>query len=66
MFWNNKSRWHLDHICPISAFEFKTSNDIDFQRCWCLGNLQPLWMKDNMEKSNILLGSKKSLEWFNN
>jgi hypothetical protein len=52
MTWENYNRygWHIDHIIPISAFNFFTPDDIDFKRCWALGNLQPLWAKDNLSK----------------
>lgn len=52
MSWENKKSWHIDHIIPVSAFNFKTYDDYDFRRCWAMKNLQPLWIKDNLEKSN--------------
>ena len=57
MSWDNYNYrgWHIDHIIPISAFNFKTPNDIDFKRCWALKNLRPLWAKDNLKKSNKLI-----------
>ena len=39
--------WHLDHIIPQSAFNFRNAEDLDFKRCWALNNLQPLWWYDN-------------------
>ncbi len=45
---------HLDHIIPISAFNFDSPEHIDFKRCWALSNLQPLWAKDNLKKNNKL------------
>lgn len=50
MSWSNYGSWHVDHIIPISAFNFETARDIDFKRCWDLRNLQPLWAKDNLRK----------------
>ncbi len=44
--------WHIDHIIPVSVFNFLTHDDIDFKRCWSLSNLQPLWAKENMSKHN--------------
>lgn len=41
---------HIDHIKPQSLFNLKDINDI--KECWSLNNLQPLWAKDNMAKSN--------------
>ena len=50
MNWENRHRWHIDHIIPVSAFNFTEPEHIDFKRCWALENLQPLWAKDNMRK----------------
>lgn len=53
MTWDNYgSYWHIDHIIPISAFNFERPEDMDFKRCWCLKNLQPLEAKENMSKHN--------------
>ena len=41
---------HIDHIKPQSLFNLKDINDI--KECWSLDNLQPLWAKDNIRKSN--------------
>lgn len=40
----------LEHIIPVSAFNFKTINDIDFKRCWALKNLTLLTAEENMKK----------------
>lgn len=45
-----KGEIHIDHIIPISKFNYENSGDLDFKRCWELKNLQPLWAKDNMTK----------------
>lgn len=54
MTWANHGRgdgkWHIDHIIPRSAFNYETSDDIDFKRCWALENLQPLWEFANLSK----------------
>lgn len=52
MTWENIGKWHIDHIKPISLFEFKSVNDPEFKECWNLDNLQPLWAKDNFSKGN--------------
>jgi len=39
MIWANYGKWHIDHKIPISAFNFKNPEDIDFRRCWALSNL---------------------------
>jgi hypothetical protein len=52
MNWDNYGQkgWHIDHIKPISKFDL---NDLDqCKECWSLSNLQPLWWKDNLSKSN--------------
>lgn len=54
MTWENYGKWHIDHIIPISAFNFETAEDIDFKKCWALKNLQPLWAKENLSKNNKL------------
>ncbi len=47
MSWGNHGEWHIDHIKPVSKFTVE-----QFKECWALGNLQPLWAKDNMSKGN--------------
>jgi len=45
---------HIDHIIPISKFNFEKPEDDDFKRCWSLKNLQLLPATENMFKSNKL------------
>lgn len=52
MTWENRGEWHIDHIIPKSAFNYEKHTDIDFQKCWALSNLQPMWAKDNLRKYN--------------
>ena len=54
MSWKNHGihGWHIDHIRPISSFNFESCNDPEFKECWALENLQPLWAKENLSKSN--------------
>ena len=52
MTWDNYGKWHVDHIIPISFFEYKTPMDVEFKMCWRLENLQPLWAKDNLKKGS--------------
>lgn len=54
MSWENMGQWHIDHVIPKSAFNFMSHKDIDFERCWSLDNLQPMWARDNQVKSNKL------------
>lgn len=48
MTWGNRTEWHLDHIIPISLG--KTQGQIE--RLNHYSNLQPLWGKENISKSN--------------
>jgi hypothetical protein len=59
MTWNNygsyingvsKSGWHIDHIIPCTAFDFK--NIIEIRACFYYKNMQPLWGIDNIIKSD--------------
>ena len=55
MSWDNygKYGWHVDHIIPCSSFDL---TDIEQQKiCFHYTNLQPLWAKDNLQKSNKIL-----------
>jgi hypothetical protein len=53
MTWHNYGRcWHIDHVIPDSRFNYASVEDEDFKRSWSLSNLQPLWKKDNLSKSN--------------
>ena len=54
MSWDNYGLrgWHIDHIIPISVFNFEKAEDIDFKRCWALNNLRPLWATHNLKKGN--------------
>lgn len=55
MSWQNRGhgpgKWHIDHILPVSSFEFATPEDSEFKACWALSNLRPLWSVDNIRKS---------------
>jgi len=55
MSWENYGEWHIDHIVPISVFNFRNAEDVDFKRCWALKNLRPLWAKDNLSKGSRIL-----------
>lgn len=54
MTWDNYRKWQIDHIIPVSAFNFKTPDDMDFKKCWALRNLRPLWAVENIKKGNKL------------
>ena len=55
MTWENYGEWHVDHVKPMSSFVFESPEDKEFQECWSLNNLQPLWGNENIKKSNKLL-----------
>lgn len=52
MSWGNYGQWHIDHIIPLSAFNFETVKDGDFRRAWALDNLRPLWAFENLSKAS--------------
>jgi len=54
MSWDNYGEWQIDHIKPISGFNFQSMKDPDFKRYWALSNLQPLWAEDNWHKRKKL------------
>lgn len=62
MSWDNYGNWHIDHIKPQSSFNWETHKDKDFQECWALENLQPLWAADNIKKSNKILSTNADKE----
>jgi len=45
---------HIDHIIPISAFNYTKPEHPDFERCWALKNLRLLPIKENLTKYNKL------------
>ena len=53
MTWSNYGfyGWHIDHIELDCSFDYKSVNDKEFQKCWSLENLQPLWAEDNLRKN---------------
>ena len=51
MSWDNYGEWHIDHIIPLSSA--KTEEEV-YKLCH-YSNLQPLWAKDNLKKSNKIL-----------
>jgi hypothetical protein len=53
MSWENYGYygWHIDHIIPLSSA--KTEKEI-YELCHYT-NLQPLWAKENLKKSNKLI-----------
>lgn len=50
MSWDNYGEWHVDHIIPLAAFEIDGTDSEGFRAAWSLGNLRPLWARDNSIK----------------
>lgn len=57
MTWGNYGYygWHIDHIRPVSSFNFTSAEDPEFKECWSLWNLQPMWGKENRSKNSRCL-----------
>lgn len=52
MTWANRGDWHIDHIIPVSSFNYDGPDHPDFKACWALTNLRPLWAEDNLRKKD--------------
>jgi len=53
MTWDNYGNyWEIDHIKARSLFYYESPEDLDFQKCWALENLQPLEKIANRQKGN--------------
>ena len=48
MTWDNRNKWHIDHIIPIS----KATCEQDVFALYHFTNLRPMWASDNIRKSN--------------
>jgi hypothetical protein len=53
MSWANMGEWHIDHIIPCSSFDL--TNIEQQMQCFHYSNLQPLWAKDNLSKSDKIV-----------
>lgn len=50
MSWDNFGEWDIDHILPVAGFKLKDYGDEEFNACWALSNLRPLWTRENRSK----------------
>jgi hypothetical protein len=51
MTWENKNKWHIDHIVPLSS----ANNEEELYKLCHYTNLQPLWAEENLKKSNKIV-----------
>lgn len=58
MSWDNYGLhgWHIDHIIPCDFFDLSIVEEQ--HKCFHYSNLQPLWAKENISKSNKLIYEK--------
>lgn len=50
MTWENRRKWHIDHIRPLSSFDLSTIEGV--RNANSLHNLRPIWAKKNLKKSD--------------
>ncbi len=49
-----RDRWNVDHVRPLASFDL--SDPEQFAAACHHSNLQPLWWRDNLEKSDAWTG----------
>lgn len=49
MTWDNYGQWHIDHIKPLASFDLTKEDQQNI--AFHYTNLQPLWARDNLQKS---------------
>ena len=54
MSWENRGKWHIDHIRPLSSFDL--TDRVQFLEACNWRNLQPLWAHENMAKGGKRMG----------
>lgn len=50
---NYGKEWHIDHIIPCIAFDL--TKEENQKMCFHYTNLQPLWARENLQKSSKIL-----------
>jgi hypothetical protein len=61
MRWGNRSKWHIDHVIPCSAFNMSDSQQqaVAFHYT----NLRPVWSTQNLQKSDKVPLPQLKLFW---
>lgn len=54
MNWDNQGEWHIDHIIPLAS----ANTEQELKKLFHYSNLQPLWAKDNLSKSDSINGQQ--------
>ncbi len=50
---NRRDQWSCDHIRPLTAFDLESPEEQ--RKAFHHSNIQPLWVPDNIRKSNKVL-----------
>lgn len=59
MSWSNYGEWHVDHKLPCASFDLRDSEQQ--RRCFHFTNLQPMWAKENINKSDKIIPCQPEL-----
>lgn len=61
MTWENRRKWHIDHIIPCAAFDLTDQEQqaIAFHYT----NLRPVWAEDNQRKQDKIPGGQGKFFW---
>lgn len=49
---NYGSKWEIDHVVPVSSFDYDSPDHPEYKKCWALENLRPLCKYENRAKGN--------------
>lgn len=50
MTWENYGEWQIDHVEPVSWFDFKTTRGTAFRKAWAITNLCPRWRSSEIAR----------------